>query len=113
MTCEARSSCLRSSPFGHYPSWALNAVVVKGGDDLRQELLASQVIKQFSTVFKEARLPLWLKEMEVLVTSSSSGCIEFLHDSMSITAIKKMFPEKPLVDIFTDAFKDQLFKAKR
>lgn len=108
-----RAIIKRSSPFGTYPSWELNAVVVKGGDDLRQELLASQVIKQFSSIFKEARLPLWLKEMEVLVTSSSSGCIEFLHNSMSVTGIKKMFPETSLADIFKDAFADQLFQAKR
>jgi len=108
-----RESIHKSSPFRKYSSWALNAVVVKGGDDLRQELLASQVIKQFSAIFKEARLPLWLKEIEVLVTSASSGCIEFLPDSMSVTGVKKIYPEKSLAEIFKDAFADGLFKAKR
>eukprot|EP00439_Symbiodinium_sp_Y106_P060131 s2770_g8.t2 len=50
-----------ASPYSRYASWSLNAVMVKGGDDLRQELLASQIIEQFSAIFQEAGLPLWLK----------------------------------------------------
>lgn len=34
------------SPYGHLPSWRLLSVIVKCGDDLRQELLAFQVLKQ-------------------------------------------------------------------
>lgn len=32
-----------SSPYGHLPNWRLLSVIVKCGDDLRQELLAYQV----------------------------------------------------------------------
>lgn len=35
-----------SSPYGHLPSWRLVSVIVKCGDDLRQELLAYQVLCQ-------------------------------------------------------------------
>mmetsp|Transcript_23302 Transcript_23302/g.66285 ORF Transcript_23302/g.66285 Transcript_23302/m.66285 type:complete len:886 (-) Transcript_23302:64-2721(-) len=103
----------RASPFGRYPSWALNGVVVKGGDDLRQELLASQVIKQFSAIFKEAGLPLWLYEAEVLVANSSSGFMECFHDTMSVNGIKKHFPGQSLAEIFQVAFADRLFQAKQ
>ncbi len=34
------------SPYGHLPNWRLLSVIVKCGDDLRQELLAYQVLKQ-------------------------------------------------------------------
>ncbi|PIO37435.1 hypothetical protein AB205_0079470 [Aquarana catesbeiana] len=34
------------SPYGHFPNWRLLSVIVKCGDDLRQELLAYQVLKQ-------------------------------------------------------------------
>lgn len=34
------------SPYGHLPNWRLLSVIVKCGDDLRQELLAFQVLKQ-------------------------------------------------------------------
>lgn len=51
----------------------LSGVLVKGGDDLRQELLAGQLVRQFKAIFDEARLPLWLRPYEILVTGSSSG----------------------------------------
>ena len=34
-----------SSPYGHLPNWKLLSVIIKCGDDLRQELLAYQVLK--------------------------------------------------------------------
>lgn len=34
-----------SSPYGHLPNWKLLSVIIKCGDDLRQELLAFQVLK--------------------------------------------------------------------
>lgn len=34
------------SPYGHLPNWRLLSMIVKCGDDLRQELLAFQVLKQ-------------------------------------------------------------------
>ena len=35
-----------TSPYGHLPNWALLSVIVKCGDDLRQELMVYQVLKQ-------------------------------------------------------------------
>jgi phosphatidylinositol kinase/protein kinase (PI-3 family) len=35
-----------------------------------QELLALQLIQLFGDVFREARLPLWVRSYEVLVTSN-------------------------------------------
>jgi hypothetical protein len=35
-----------SSPYGHLGNWKLLSVIVKCGDDLRQELLAYQVLTQ-------------------------------------------------------------------
>ena len=34
-----------ASPYGHLPNWRLLSVIVKCGDDLRQELLAYQLLK--------------------------------------------------------------------
>lgn len=102
-----------ASPYSHYASWRLTAVMVKGGDDLRQELLASQIIEQFSAIFQEAGLPLWLKATKVLVTSSTNGFLEFIPDSISVDAMKKIFPGKTLAEIFKVAFADRLFEAKK
>lgn len=35
-----------SSPYGHLANWKLLSAIIKCGDDLRQELLAYQVLTQ-------------------------------------------------------------------
>eukprot|EP00439_Symbiodinium_sp_Y106_P046882 s2770_g6.t1 len=52
-------------------------------------------------------------EAEVLVTSSTNGFLEFIHDSISVDAMKKIYPGKTLADIFRVAFADRLFEAKK
>lgn len=37
----------RMSPYGHLPNWRLIPTIVKTGDDLRQECLAYQLLRQF------------------------------------------------------------------
>ena len=51
--------------------------------------MTMQLIKKFDEVFKNANLPLKLRPYEIVITSSSSGLIEFLPDTLSIDAIKK------------------------
>ena len=43
----------------------MQCVIVKSGDDCRQELLAMQLIRAFHDIFGEAQLPLWLRPFEV------------------------------------------------
>mmetsp|Transcript_52513 Transcript_52513/g.122898 ORF Transcript_52513/g.122898 Transcript_52513/m.122898 type:complete len:756 (+) Transcript_52513:92-2359(+) len=101
------------SLFAPCHSWALNAAVVKSGDDLRQELLAMQVIRLLGDFFAKARLPLWLRHTDVLVVSSTAGMIEYIHDAMSVDAIKKRCPGRSLDEIFKIAFADRLKEAKQ
>eukprot|EP00928_Gymnodinium_smaydae_P010493 TRINITY_DN13961_c1_g7_i1.p1 TRINITY_DN13961_c1_g7~~TRINITY_DN13961_c1_g7_i1.p1 ORF type:complete len:904 (-),score=188.74 TRINITY_DN13961_c1_g7_i1:45-2756(-) len=103
----------KESAFGRYKSWSLETIFVKGGDDLRQELLAAQVIRQFRDVFRDAQLPLWLLDMEVLVTSATSGITSFIRDSTTVDNMKKLYPGRTLAEIFRLTFADQLFEAKR
>ena len=37
----------RMSPYGRLPNWRLIPAIVKTGDDLRQECLAYQLLRQF------------------------------------------------------------------
>jgi len=110
---EKEERIRRESLYGGYSSWALNAIMVKGGDDVRQEVLASQIIEQFSAIFREAKLPLWLKATKVVVTGAQSGFIEYIRDSTSVDALKKHFPGKTLAEIFKVAFADNLFQTKQ
>ncbi|KAM6967967.1 phosphatidylinositol 4-kinase beta isoform 2-T2 [Aplochiton taeniatus] len=77
------------SPYGHLPTWRLLSVIVKCGDDLRQELLAFQVLQQLQTIWEQERVPLWIKPYKILVISSDSGMIEPVVNAVSIHQVKK------------------------
>jgi len=51
----------RMSPYGHLPNWRLIPAIVKTGDDLRQECLAYQLLRQFQAIFQQERVPLWIR----------------------------------------------------
>lgn len=75
-------------------------VIVKNGDDLRQEQFASQLINLIHTWFEEQKLPLWLRPYSVLATSSNSGLIEYIPDSVSIDSLKKRLNNISLSDYY-------------
>ncbi|MDP2439229.1 MAG: phosphatidylinositol 4-kinase [archaeon] len=86
---DKKARLRRVSPFGSLPNWNLYSVIYKHGDDLRQEQLAIQLIKQFHNIFQDAGLPLYLKPYHILVTSGHSGLIEVLTDAVSLHQLKK------------------------
>lgn len=70
----------RASPFGHLPRWGLRPVIVKSGDDCRQELMAVQIVSKLQSVFADAGLPLWLRPFEVRACFflTTRACFELL-----------------------------------
>ncbi|XP_021899784.1 phosphatidylinositol 4-kinase beta 1-like [Carica papaya] len=82
----------KASVYGKLPGWDLCSVIVKSGDDCRQEHLAVQLISHFYDIFQEAGLPLWLRPYEVLVTSSYTALIETIPDTASLHSIKSRYP---------------------
>lgn len=83
----------KASVHGNIPGWDLRSVIVKSGDDCRQEHLAVQLISHFYDIFQEAGLPLWLRPYEVLVTSSYTALIETIPDTASLHSIKSRYPD--------------------
>ncbi|KAF5295104.1 hypothetical protein FQA39_LY13255 [Lamprigera yunnana] len=77
------------SPYGHMVSWKLLSVIVKCGDDLRQELLASQLLQMFKKIWKLERVPLWIHPYKILCLSNDSGLIEPILNTVSLHQIKK------------------------
>lgn len=94
----------KQSIFGHLKTWKVLRLIVKSGDDLRQEQFAMQLISQIDQIFKKKKLNIWLKPYEILATGKDCGLIEFLPDAMSIDAYKKKSPNKTLEDYFTTTF---------
>ncbi|KAG8724521.1 Phosphatidylinositol 4-kinase pik1alpha (PI4-kinase)(PtdIns-4-kinase) [Ceratobasidium sp. 395] len=77
------------SPYGHLASWDCVSVIVKTGADLRQEQLATLLIKEFEHIWKEENCPCWVRYFRILITGSNSGLVETITDSVSIHSIKK------------------------
>eukprot|EP01097_Dermamoeba_algensis_P002290 TRINITY_DN1913_c0_g2_i1.p1 TRINITY_DN1913_c0_g2~~TRINITY_DN1913_c0_g2_i1.p1 ORF type:complete len:920 (+),score=215.47 TRINITY_DN1913_c0_g2_i1:40-2760(+) len=97
-----------SSPFGHLPGWAAYSVIVKYGDECRQEHLALQLVKQIQKIFQDAKLPLPLRSYNILITSARSGIIETIPDVMSIHQLKKTIPGfTSLADYFKKTFQKE------
>ncbi|CAK9146933.1 unnamed protein product [Ilex paraguariensis] len=87
-----RERIRQASGYGKLPGWELRSIMVKSGDDCRQEHLAVQLIAHFYDIFHEAGLPLWLRPYEILVTSSYTALIEPITDTASLHSIKSRFP---------------------
>ncbi|CAI2382541.1 unnamed protein product [Moneuplotes crassus] len=105
----------KQSIFGHLKTWKLLRLIVKSGDDLRQEQFAMQLISQIDQIFKRKKLNIWLKPYEILATGKDCGLIEFLSDAISIDAFKKKNPTCSLDDYFKQNFtsKKELSKARQ
>eukprot|EP00897_Mesotaenium_endlicherianum_P006775 jgi/Mesen1/6125/ME000313S05253 len=102
---ERKARIRKASKFGSSPDWDLKSMIVKSGDDCRQEHLAVQLVSHFSDIFVEAGLPLWLRPYEVLVTSSNTALIETITDAVSIHTLKGRNPEvASLRDYFRSHF---------
>ena len=98
---------LRSnSAFGDQPGWNVRSVIVKAGDDCRQELMAVQLLKEFHNIFVQDGLQAWLRPIKVLVTSSHSALIETVVDAQSIHSIKNKLPKHySLADYYDEKYK--------
>ncbi|KAF2718035.1 kinase-like protein [Polychaeton citri CBS 116435] len=79
----------RSSPYGWAHNWDLVSVIVKTGDDLRQEAFACQMIAICSKIWVEHNVDVWVKNMRILVTGESSGLIETITNGVSLHSLKR------------------------
>ncbi|XP_063951176.1 phosphatidylinositol 4-kinase beta-like [Lytechinus pictus] len=86
---EKEKRIRQSSPYGHLPNWRLLTVIVKCGDDLRQELLSFQFITQLQNIWRQEHVPLWVRPCNILVTSNNSGLIEPIINAISLHQVKK------------------------
>lgn len=96
---------LKKSPFGALKGTKLKSFIVKAGDDLRQEQLAIQLIKQFELIFKEEKVDVYLRSFTVMSVSSDAGLVEVVPDSVSVHKLKEKTPNfKSLLDYFERAY---------
>lgn len=84
-----RARIRRSSPYGWMKNWDLVSVIVKTGADQRQEAFACQLIAVCGKIWSEANVPVWVKQMRILVTGESSGLIETITNGVSLHSLKR------------------------
>jgi hypothetical protein len=87
------SEMKKKSNYKNFKSYRVRNLIFKSNDDLRQELLAIQLIKRLKKIFDEANLSLYLHPYEIIITSHSSGFLECIPNAVSIDSLKKSFPK--------------------
>ncbi|KAF9053703.1 kinase-like protein [Hymenopellis radicata] len=86
----AKKSRIRhGSPYGHLVNWDCVSVIVKTGGDLRQEQLATQLIREFQRIWTEENCQCWARYFRIVILGGSSGLVETITDAVSIHSIKK------------------------
>eukprot|EP00669_Euglena_mutabilis_P010966 TRINITY_DN5657_c0_g1_i1.p1 TRINITY_DN5657_c0_g1~~TRINITY_DN5657_c0_g1_i1.p1 ORF type:complete len:354 (-),score=62.36 TRINITY_DN5657_c0_g1_i1:38-1099(-) len=89
---KKRERLRKQSPNGQLRHWDIRSCIVKAGDDLRQDMLAMQLIKTFASIWAEADLPVYVRPYEVIAISNSTGIMETVTDAASVDSIKKKLP---------------------
>ncbi|KAJ6632702.1 Phosphatidylinositol 4-kinase beta, partial [Pseudolycoriella hygida] len=92
-----------SSPYGHLSNWRLLSAIVKCGDDLRQELMATQLLETFKIIWQEESVNVWVRPYKIVCFSNDSGLIEPILNTVSLHQIKKN-SNKSLRDYFIDEY---------
>ncbi|KAF4029490.1 Phosphatidylinositol 3- and 4-kinase [Phytophthora infestans] len=105
---EEKKERLRETSSHVVPSeandWDCVAFIVKSNDDLRQEVLCQQIIRQLQDIFQSADLPLRLLPYEIIATSASTGMIEYVKNAVSLDALKKRDNYTTLADHFLKTY---------
>lgn len=82
------------SPYGGLVTWKLVNVIIKSGDDLRQDQLVIQLMAFFNRIFKEKNLDIWLYPYDIIATHNSCGIIECVPNAITIDGLKKALPNE-------------------
>ncbi len=79
----------KKSIYKSLSTWQLIHLIVKTGDNLKQEQFAMQLISQFDYIFKLEGLPLLLTPYEVVSMGPDCGIIEMVKDSITLDKLKR------------------------
>ena len=76
------------SQYGYLSSYKVCKVLIKSGEDLRQEQFASQLINEFAQIFKIEQVDCYLYPYEIISTGNNAGIIEVCPNSISLDELK-------------------------
>lgn len=70
-----QESLKRDSPYADFPSYRIRQLIVKGGDDLRQEMVAMQIIRKVKEIFAREKTQLYVHCYDIIAIDSNSGVL--------------------------------------
>ena len=112
---ETEKEIKEKSNFKMFNSLSIISFIVKAKDDLRQEVMTMQLIKKYDEIFRSENIPLKLHPYEIIITSNSSGLIEFIPDTISFDALKKKLLENNItfLEFFQKHFGDDFEESQK
>ncbi|CAD8043480.1 unnamed protein product [Paramecium primaurelia] len=104
------------SIFSQLQTWNIIHLIIKTGDNLKQEQFALQLISQFDQIFKKEGLPLKLRYYEVLSMGPDCGIIEMIKNATTIDSLQKHLRKdytqfKNFSDFFRSFFRHKIDQA--
>ena len=88
-TLDSQEARLKyQSQYGYLNSYKVCKVLIKSGEDLRQEQFASQLINEFAQIFKIEEVDVYLYPYEIISTGNNAGIIEVCPNSISLDELK-------------------------
>lgn len=103
----------RDSPYADFPSYRIRQLIVKGGDDLRQEMVAMQIMGKVKDIFALEKTQLYVHCYEIIAIDSNSGVLEFISDSISLDGLKKKYTGCSLKEIYQSIFTANFEEAQK
>lgn len=105
MTWDEKIEDIReNSVYKDVPGHEIICAIIKRGSDIRQEVIALQLLKEMDNIFQEEKLNIFLKTYKVFLIDNKSAWIEAITNAESIHSIKKK--DKTMLDFFKRKFKD-------
>ena len=82
------------SLYGRLKTWRLVHLIVKTGDNLKQEQFAMQLLELFNQIFISEGLSLYLQTYQVVSLGPDCGLIQMVKDSSTIDGMKSSLFQK-------------------
>lgn len=98
----------KRSSVGDLQGWRLIPVIIKSGDDLRQEQVVSQLMFQIYFILQTRKVGCWLRPYGIIATSPDSGIIEAIPDTVSLDVLRRRVPAyTSLIDFYERFYGDR------
>lgn len=104
------------SIYKHFKTWKFVNIMVKTGDNMKQEQFAMQMINQFNTIFEREETGLLLRPYEVISITPDAGIMEMVTDTCSLGRVIKIMAREGILTLkqfFKSYFKSSFKEAQK